>query len=125
MQVNPISNSQYSTSFNGGMHVNSKKAQWLITKSCSPKQIEKINDIFDKQKNNILYCFIYTLGDHKRLEAILQCEKFITNFKNRYKQAPLFESKFGFIKRLSRRMDKYQKQLQDAAKMYAKIQNSL
>ena len=120
MQVNPISNSQYSTSFQGGIHVYSKKARHLILTSCSNNQIEEIKKIFDKQKNNIVYCFIYPSDNKKRLEAKLMCEKYIVNFKDNYKQIPVLESKLGFIKRLSKRMDKYQNQLRDAAKKYAK-----
>ena len=114
MKINPISNSQRKTTFGGGMFVNSTNAQRLILKRCNSVQIEKIRDIFEKQKNNILFCFIYTSENGKRLEAVLQCGKYITNFKDRYKQIPLFESKFGFIKRLSKRMDKYKTQLQKA-----------
>lgn len=116
MQVNPISNSQYSKNFNGGMHVNSRRAQWLIVSGCNAGQFEKVKNIFAKQKNNILYCFIYSCGKGKRLEAKLMCQKYISNFKDSYKQIPILESKLGFIKRLSRRMDKYQNQLQEAAK---------
>ena len=102
----------------------SPKAQQLISDSCSPKQMEEIKSIFNKQKNNIVYCFIYPSDNKKRLEAKLMCERFIVNFKDIYKQVPVFESKFGFIKRLSKRMDKYKKQLQDAAKMYTDTHKS-
>jgi len=125
MRINPISNLQHSQNFNGGMHVNSRHAQWLIVSNCNARQLEKIKDIFAKQKSNILYCFIYSYGKGKRLEARLMCEKYISNFKDSYKQIPIFESKSGFIKRLSNRMDMYQKQLQDAAKKSAEVLKNL
>ncbi len=114
MQVNSISNSEYKQSFYGGIGVFDTDAQQMILKNCSAEQIEKLKDIFVKQKNDRLFCFIYLSKNKNRLEARIMCTHFIKNFKEYYKQIPIFESTFGFIKRMSKRMDKYKDRLRAA-----------
>ena len=98
----------------GGMGVFSTDAQEMILKSCNAKQLQELKDIFQKQLNDKLFCFIFLSKNKKWLEAKFQCTHFINNFKDSYRQIPVFESKLGFIKRMSRRMDKYRAQLQKA-----------
>lgn len=114
MQINPISNSQYKQPFQGGMCVYSLDAQKMIMKKCNAKQIEEVKDIFKKQINDKVFCFFYPSKNKRKLEAKIMCTHFIRNFKEYYKQIPVFESTFGFIKRMSKRMDKYRAQLQKA-----------
>ena len=115
MIVNPISNSQYRPSYKGGIGVFDLDAQQLILRNCNSKQLEELQEILQKQKNDKVFCFIYTSKKNKkRLEARIMCTHFINNFKEFYKQIPFFESTFGFIKRLSKQMDKYKAQLQQA-----------
>ena len=112
MLINPISNSQYKPSIHGGFGIFDPAAQKMILKNCNTKQLEELEDIFLKQRNDKLFCFIYTSKNKKRLEARMMCTHFIKNFKEFYKQIPFFESTFGFIKRMSKQMDKYKSQLQ-------------
>ena len=114
MKVNPISNSQYTPSNQGGIGCFDSVAQQIILKNCSAKQLEEMKDIFKKQKNDKIFCFIYSSENKKRLEARIMCTHFLKNFKEYYKQIPIFESTFGFIKRMSKQMDKYKEQLQKA-----------
>ena len=114
MQINPISNSQYKPAFQGGMGVLDRNAQHIIEKKCNAKQFQELKDIFYSQVNDKVFCFIYASKNKKRLEARIQCPYFIVNFKEYYKQIPIFESTFGFIKRMSKRMNKYRAQLQKA-----------
>lgn len=117
MLVNPISNSEYKPSFQaqGGMYVYDLYARLNILLECSDKQKEELKDIFIKQQNDRLFCYIYSSKKNKnRLEARIMCTHFIKNFKEFYKQIPIFESTFGFIKRMSKRMDKYKDQLRAA-----------
>ena len=116
MLINPISNSQYNPSIQGGMRVFDKDARSIILKKCNDKQFLELKDIFKNQQNDKVFCFIYTSKNKKRLEARVMCTHFIKNFKEYYKQIPVFESTFGFIKRMSKRMDKYIAQLQKAEK---------
>ena len=114
MIVSPISNSQYKPSFYGGMGVLDKNAQHIIENKCNANQFQQLKDIFYSQINDKVFCFIYASKNKKRLEARIQCMYFIRNFQEYYKQIPIFESTFGFIKRMSNRMDKYRAQLQKA-----------
>ena len=114
MQVISISKSQYTPYFQGGIGIFDSNAQQMIMKNCNNKQIEELKEILRKQQNDKVFCFIYTDKNKKHLEARFQCTHFINNFKEFYKQIPFFESTFGFIKRMSKRMNKYKKILQDA-----------
>lgn len=115
MQVNPILNSKYGSSFKS-MHVYDQEARKLILKSVNTKQLEELKDIFYKQADNQVFCFIFTSKNKKHLEARIMCRYFINNFKEYYKQIPIFESKFHFVKRMSEQMDKYQAILDKAQK---------
>ena len=111
MKINPIS--QYNPSFQS-IHVYDQHAQRLILDSVNLNQYNELKDIFSKQANNVVNCYLYRSKNEKNLRARIMCQYFINNFKEHYKQFPIFESKLDFIKRLSKQMDKYQNQLNKA-----------
>ena len=115
MFVSSISNSQYKSSFKG-IFVFDKKAQQIILNNITNEQLAELKSIIEKQKDNVVNCFIYSSKSGKNLEARIMCAYFINGFKEYYKKFPIFESKLGFIKRLSAQMDKYKEQLNSTAR---------
>ena len=80
------------------------------------KQLTELKSIVEKQKDNVVNCFIYKSESGNNLEARFMCGYFINGFKEYYKKIPVFESKLGFIRRLSAQMDKYREQLKNSAR---------
>jgi len=115
MFVSPISDSQYKSSFKG-ICVFDTEAQKIILNKITNKQLTELKSIIEKQKDNVVDCFIYTSKSGKNLEARFMCQYFIKGYKEYYKKFPIFESKMGFIKRLSSQMDKYKEQLNKASR---------
>ena len=115
MFVSPISNSQYKPSFKG-ICVFDTEAQKIILNKITNKQLTELKSIIEKQKDNVVNCFIYTSKSGKNLEARFMCQYFINGFKEYYQKIPVLESKLGFIRRLSAQMDKYREQLNKASR---------
>ena len=97
----------------GGISVWDKKAQHMITKSLSKKQLENLMKSFEETENNrILFCDIYSCGIFKnRLAAHFQCTRFLNNFKENFEQK-FFESKLQFLIRILNQFKEYKSRLQ-------------
>ena len=97
----------------GGMTVDSEKVQRMISKSLKKEQLEELlKQLEDTGNEYILYCYINRCGIFKnRLKAHFQCAWFLRDFTEYFKQKPLIESKWGFLKRMLAQFDEYRNQL--------------
>jgi len=84
--------------------------QDLIKKSLNKKQLYKMLDVFEKENNNPVNVMIYS-NNNFLLKAKISCKYKIENFKEDYRQIPIIESKLSFIKRLAKKIHKYNESL--------------
>ena len=96
----------------GGISVWDEKAQQMITKSLSKKQLENLMKQLEATENNrILFCDIYSCGIFKnRLKAHFQCTHFLNNFKENFEQK-FFESKLQFLTKILSQFEEYKNKL--------------
>lgn len=97
----------------GGIGIYGEKIQRRIVRRLDQEQFEELKSIIKNSINErTLYCYIEPCKMNKiRLKAEFESGYFINNFKQSFKQIPVFESYFGFIKRISKQFNKYKAQL--------------
>ena len=109
LQINTLFSSVYSPSF-GTVYVTDIKAQRVIRKNLNKKRLESLKKIMQEQQNNPVHAFI-SIGNGGRLQAKVFCPYRLRNFKEYYKQRPIIESYFSFLKRIVKVTDKYKMQM--------------
>lgn len=108
-QVHFVNNPAAKLTFNS-LHVVDTEVQQLLLTNLKEDQLVRVSEIIKEQKNNSVH-IILDSEDGKKLKASLLCQYRLQDFKTKYKQFPIFESKFGFIKRIAKIANKYQKQI--------------
>lgn len=83
-----------------------------IWNSATKKQQDLINNMWESERKNPVHAIIYSKNGF--LRARLMCAKFINGFNEHYKQIPIFESKFSFIKRVASVIHDYNERLKNA-----------
>ena len=95
-----------------GLHVINPYVQHFLLTSLKSEQLEELAALIKEQQNNSVHILLDS-HDGKRLDASLLTYYRIINFNDRYKQIPVFESKFHFIKRVVKIANKYKEQVKD------------
>ncbi len=93
-----------------GFHVLDTKAQKSLLTSLNSKQLNTLSGYVKEQESNSVHILL-TSAKGNRLKASLFCPYRIKDMKTDYKQIPVFESKFHFIKRVVKIADKYKQQI--------------
>ena len=86
------------------------KVQKHLLTTLNPKQLNNLSKIAKSQEDNSVHILL-TSAKGNRLKASLFCPYRIKDMKTDYKQIPVFESKFHFIKRVVKIADKYKQQI--------------
>lgn len=94
------------------LHVIDTDVQQLLLTSLRENHLVRVSEIIKEQKNNSVH-IIMDLENGKQLNAQLFCPYRLQRVKTKYKQIPIFESKFGFIKRMAKIANGYQKQIEN------------
>ncbi len=108
---NAICNSAQQPSYKGLHVVNPYVQQFLLT-SLKSKQLEELALLIKEQQNNSVHILLDS-KDGKLLKASLISDYRIKDFKQKYKQFPIFESKIHFIKRVVNIANNYKQQVKD------------
>ena len=112
MQVSPISN-KISSNNNSGIAFRAlivePETLSKIFKNLKTEQLIEFKNIVLEQNKNPIHIILNS--PKNRLEASLYCQYRLKNFKEKYKQIPIIESQFNFIKRIVNKANKYKKQL--------------
>lgn len=95
-----------------GIHVLNPNVQKLLLTTLDTKQLDALSEFAKKEQNNSVHILLDS-KDGKRLSASLVCLYRLRDFKTKYKQIPLVESKFHFIKRVVGVAERYKKQIQN------------
>lgn len=111
MKTLPISSYNNNSTFKG-LHVTNPDVQKLLLTKLNSKQLDELSQIIKEQQNNSVHILLDSKNG-KRLDAFLVCLYRIQDFKTKYKQIPLLESKFNFIKRIVNVANEYNRQLQN------------
>lgn len=111
MKTLPISSYNNNSTFKG-LHVTNPDVQKLLLTKLNSKQLDELSQIIKEQQNNSVHILLDSKNS-KRLDASLVCLYRIQDFKTKYKQIPLLESKFNFIKRIVNVANEYNRQLQN------------
>lgn len=111
MKTLPISSYNNNSTFKG-LHVTNPDVQKLLLTKLNSKQLDELSQIIKEQQNNSVHILLDSKNG-KRFDASLVCLYRIQDFKTKYKQIPLFESKFNFIKRIVNVANEYNRQLQN------------
>ena len=111
MQVIKIGNQKQENSFKSFGTVN-KELSDSIMQSVNKKQKKQLIELYQREQENPIDAIIYSR--YGFLRARLSCPRFIVGFKEFYKQIPLFESKFSFIKRVADVIHGYNERLKAA-----------
>lgn len=96
-----------------GLHVINTDVQQLLLTNLRENHLVRVSEIIKEQKNNSVHIIIDS-ENGKQLNAQLFCPYRLQRFKTKYKQIPIFESKFGFIKRIAKIANGYQKQIENS-----------
>ena len=81
-----------------------------IVKSLSNEELIEFKNILLEQQHNPVIAFIDS-NKYKQLTAKLYCSYYLKDFKEKYTQKFLIESKFDFIKRIAKICNEYKNQL--------------
>lgn len=95
-----------------GLHVINPNAQKLLLTELKPQQLKMLSGFIKEQENNSVHILLDS-ENGKQLNASLICMYRLQNFKTKYKQIPIFESKIHFIKRIAGIANEYKKQIKD------------
>ena len=105
MQINSIQASSYNRQNFDRMYL-PLETQRTIIRSINKEQREDIQNAIYEQANNPVSVWFYN-ETPRRLGARVICPYFIKNFKEYYKQIPVFESNYRFVKRMEKRANDY------------------
>lgn len=114
MKVQPLYRTDNYTNrptFNG-IHVLNPNVQKLILTTLDVKELNALSEFVKKEQSNSVHILLDS-KDGKRLNASLVCFYRLSDFKTKYNQIPLVESKFHFIKRVVGAAERYKKQIQN------------
>lgn len=111
MNINSIPNqsNNYQQSFQS-IRIPDSVARKKIIKSMNSKQIDEFITILDRQRKNPVN-ITFSRGKLNTIEAQISCPYWLSDFKPDYKQLPIVESKFSFIKKVVKKANEYQGQL--------------
>lgn len=113
MKINSVQASSYNRQNFGRIYM-PLEIQHTIIRSITKEQREDIQNAIYEQAANPVSVWFYNETPN-RLGARVTCPYFIRNFKEYYKQIPVFESNYRFVKRMEKRANDY-KAILDAAK---------
>ena len=94
------------------LHVINPEVQKLLLTELKPKQLGILSELIKEQQNNSVHILLNSKNG-KQLNASLMCMYRLQNFKTKYKQIPVLESKIHFIKRVAEIANGYKKQIND------------
>lgn len=111
MQITKINN-EYKNSFTS-LSIIDKELRYKVWINATKKQKKQLIDMWNEERENPVHAVIYS-SKYGHLRARVMCLKFLVNFKEYYKQIPVFESKFSFIKRIANVIHEYNERLNNA-----------
>ncbi len=95
-----------------GLHVIDTKVQGLLLENLNPQQLNTLSTFVKEQESNSVHILLGAKNKNT-LQASLLCNYRLKDFKTEYKQLPIFESKFHFIKRVIKIANGYKQQIKN------------
>ena len=110
MQVTSLTHRHFNNLAFNAIIVPDDSVRKNLLKGLNFDELNEIKNVFLQENQNPVCAYIHK-NDFSQLTANLYCPYYLKNFKENYKQIPLFESKLGFIKRIANICEKYREQL--------------